>query len=84
MRRGLIDALVRDAIACAHQASARAAVALWWRDSSARSLGEGWRDLTPPVTTAQSIRTLDESAPLPGDLAVTRDGVHVLAYAGDS
>ena len=84
VRRGLIDALVRDGIARAHPASARAAVALWWRDCSARSLGEGWRDLTIPVTAAPSIRALDESVLLPGDLAVTRDGVHVLAYAGDS
>jgi hypothetical protein len=47
------------------------------------ALREGYRDLARPLFSADSINVLDHSRILPGDVAVTADGVHVLAYLGE-
>jgi hypothetical protein len=39
--------------------------------------------LTAQLFKSPSIDELDHAKLLPGDLAVTRDGVHVMAYLGD-
>lgn len=76
VRRGLIRALLR-------RGSPTMACQLWWRDCTARELGAGHRGLTRLVVEAESLRALDPRLLLPGDLAVTRDGRHVLAYLGE-
>lgn len=75
-RRGLIEALLA-------RGAPRQALGLWWRDCTARELGAGYRGLTRPVCDAPCLQALDPSGLLPGDLAVTADGRHVLAYLGD-
>lgn len=42
-----------------------------------------YRDLTIPVFTAASINSITNSSLLPGDIAVTASGIHVLAYLGN-
>lgn len=59
------------------------ALTLWWFDASAKALGEGYRGWTREITTADSFATLDATRLAPGDLAVTQDGLHVLAYLGE-
>lgn len=84
IRRAFMDACLREG---AHQADPgliRLAMYIWWHDCSAAELGTGYRGLTLPVTTATSINSMDPSSLQPGDLAVTRTGVHVLAYMGNS
>lgn len=76
VRCGLIRALIG-------QGSPTLACQLWWRDCTAGELGAGHRGLTRPVCEAVSLKALDPSRLLPGDLAVTRDGRHVLAYLGE-
>lgn len=61
----------------------RQALELWWFDASARALGEGYREWTHEVTAADSFSALDMTLVQPGDLAVTQDGLHVLAFLGD-
>lgn len=61
----------------------RQALELWWFDASARALGEGYRGWTHEVTAATSFSALDATLLQPGDLAVTQDGLHVLAFLGD-
>lgn len=65
------------------------ALALWWRDRSARDLLAGADGITFPLFDADSLNSLSprpertDSAPRPGDLAVTTDGVHVFAHLGE-
>ena len=62
----------------------RTGVYLWWHDCSARALGEEFKQLTFSLTNAASINRLDASGLRSGDLAVTEDGIHVLAFLGDA
>lgn len=55
----------------------------WWFDASAKALGEGYRGYTFQLGTKGSIREMSYDSLVPGDLAVTTNGLHVLAYAGD-
>ena len=83
VRRALIDAFLVDAIRYARPDSARRALSLWWHDCSALALSEEYRGLTLPVTKTRSVNALDHSLILPGDLAVTTNGAHVMAYLGE-
>ena len=55
----------------------------WWFDASARALSEGYRDYTCPIGVTGIIHEMDYRTLVPGDLAVTASGLHVLAYVGD-
>ena len=55
----------------------------WWFDASAKALGEGYRDYTELVGVEGKIREMNYEGLMPGDLAVTNGGAHILAYAGD-
>jgi hypothetical protein len=83
IRRGLIDALLQRGIRTLDAGLVRHAIRLWWRDCTASALGEQHRGLTVPVLVTPSINALDHSTILPGDLAVTKSGIHILAYLGD-
>lgn len=54
----------------------------WWFDTSARAMGENYRDFTRPVGVGGKLRDLDFWALEPGDLAVTVDGRHVMVFLG--
>lgn len=82
MRCGLVDANVQQGTLTANPDLLRNALALWWHDSSARALKDGHRNQTQFVLRAGSLNTLDHTKILPGDLAVTENGLHVLAYLG--
>ena len=55
----------------------------WWFDTSAKALGENYRDFTFPINVNGNLKVMDYSQILPGDLAVTKNGVHVLVYVGN-
>jgi hypothetical protein len=57
------------------------AILLWWHDSTARDYGEGNGDTTRLFSTP-SLNVLDHTKLLPGDLAVTDNGIHILAFLG--
>jgi hypothetical protein len=61
----------------------RRSLSLWWNDCSASEMGKARDGLTVHLLDAPNIRDLDHSKIRPGDLAVTKTGVHVLAYIGD-
>jgi hypothetical protein len=83
VRRALINSHLLFALKSGNSKSLRAGLNLWWYDCSARALREQYRDFTSPVFSAQSINAIAASSLLPGDIAVTSDGVHVLAYLGN-
>lgn len=83
IRRGLIDALFWRGVRTFDPGLVRRALGMWWNDTSARALGEHHEGLTVGLLQTPSINDLDHTGVLPGDLAVTRDGLHIMAYLGD-
>ena len=83
IRRGAIDSLLREGLCHFDGELLRAAPDLWWHDTSADALGEGYRGYTLPVTQAKNLNELDHSLVRPGDMAVTGSGSHILAYLGN-
>jgi hypothetical protein len=83
IRRGLIDADFKQGLTTVNPYLVRAGGSLWFHDCSARGLLNGDRQQTRDIVVAQSINKLGHSAILPGDIAVTADGLHTLAYIGD-
>lgn len=83
-RRAYRDALLSYGLRHANGRAIRGWAAHWWFDASARALGEGYRNNTMAVNAAGTLSTMEYAALRPGDLAVTRNGVHVLVYLGDN
>ena len=83
MRSGLIVAEYKEGILALNPGLAREGISMWWNDCSARALGEEYRHRTRRLFSSTGINELDHSRILPGDFAVTTDGVHVLAQMGD-
>ena len=83
VRRGLINANVRTGLLTLNPKLVRTALVLWWNDCSARALRDEYLGFTARLFQAESINSIASTTLLPGDLAVTSDGVHVLAYLGD-
>jgi NlpC/P60 family len=82
-RRTFRDALLAYGIKHANGLAFRANLEQWWFDASANALGEGYRNYTKPIGLRGTIREMDYHNLLPGDLAVTIGGSHVLVYVGD-
>ena len=82
VRSGLIKANFRQGIRTMNPNLVRFSFSLWWHDCSAKALGEGYRGQTRHILSSPSINALDETKILPGDIAVTKSGVHVLAFLG--
>jgi len=81
-RRALRQSLLSYGIRHADGGALRMVLEQWWFDASARALSEGYRDYTVPLATFGTIEKMDYADLAPGDLAVTTDRRHVLAYAG--
>lgn len=82
-RRALRAALFREALANLNPAPIRDALDQWWHDASALALSEAYRDYTVPLNLSGKLKSLDTSTLLPGDLAITQDGLHLLVYHGN-
>ena len=85
IRRGLIDSLFLRGVRTLDAGLVRHALWLWWHDCTARELGEGGEGhgMTTPLLETPSINALDHAKISPGDIAVTANGLHVMAYLGD-
>jgi hypothetical protein len=83
VRRGLEDALASRGFLALNPALTRESISLYWHDTTAKVIGEGYAGRTEPVTTCLMLNTLDYAPLLPGDLAVTSTGEHIMAYLGD-
>ncbi|MBC2601258.1 NlpC/P60 family protein [Puniceicoccus vermicola] len=82
-RRAFRDALLAYGIRHFNGLAFRGYVEQWWFDASAKALGEGYRDYTVAIGATGTIQKMDYDALIPGDLAVTQNGVHIIAYVGD-
>lgn len=84
VRKGLVWGQLYHGLRTFNGTPIRDAIALWWHDSSALALRDGYRGWTTELFRADSIAGFDHSMLKPGDLAVTADGMHVMAYLGTS
>ena len=83
VRKGMEDALALRGLLTLDPALVRESISLYWHDTTAKVIGEGYSGRTEIVTTCPMLNTLDSEQLRPGDLAVTSSGDHVLAYLGD-
>ena len=83
VRAGLIKASWQQGLETLNPRLVRYSLSLWWHDSTAKAMGEEYRQQTKHVLKAASINSLDQHKVLPGDIAVTASGVHVLACLGN-
>jgi hypothetical protein len=83
VRSGLIIANYQSGLLAWNPRLVREGFSLWWNDCSAKALGEQYQQRTRRVFSAESINEIDYSKIMPGDFAVTEDGIHTLAYLGD-
>ncbi len=82
-RKALRDALFSYGIKHLNGLAFRSFIEQWWFDASAKALGEEYRNYTRPLGISGTIEKMDYSSLVPGDLAVTTCGVHVLVYFGN-
>lgn len=83
IRRGMIDACFYSGVVHADPGLIRRGLSLWWNDMSAKALGEEHQGLTKRLFDSADLKTVEHSQFQPGDIAVTDDGVHVMAYLGE-
>ncbi len=84
IRRGAIDALFREGVTSLNPHLVRESIGLWWNDTSARQFTEGYAGRMTPLFESQTLEEAQSRGLKPGDVAVTADGVHTLAYIGGS
>lgn len=83
VRRALITSYTQLAITTLNPHAVRTAIDMWWHDCTARALRDRYRNFTTPLFAAPAINSITHSLLMPGDIAVTSNGCHVLAYLGD-
>lgn len=84
VRAGLIKASFQQGFLTFNPRLTRFALSLWWHDASAEALGQEYRHQTQRLLAAANLNELNQNKIMPGDIAVTVSGVHVMAYLGDS
>lgn len=81
-RRALRDALLADGLSRLNGTAVRMWAEQWWFDASARALAASYRNYTVDLQQSGTIKTMSYEGLEPGDLAVTKNGVHILSYIG--
>jgi hypothetical protein len=82
VRQGLIQADFKQGLTTLNPTLMRQGLAMWWFDLSAQALHDGDRGWTTRLFSSASINAINSTRLLPGDLAATVDGQHILAYVG--
>ena len=83
VRHGLIRATLWQGVTTLNPALVRDAAELWWFDASAKALGEQYKGFTAEIGQVDNLNQTPPDLLMPGDVAVTRSGVHTMAYLGD-
>jgi hypothetical protein len=83
VRAAMVQALRNYGIKAHDSTTLRSSFHLWWFDSSATDLGKAHSRDTIQIGNGDFAKLSDHETILPGDLAVTESGSHVLAYLGD-
>jgi len=83
VRQALRETSLRRGIATLNADLLRSAFNIWWSDFPAKALLDKERGLAVTLFESEAINMVNSESLEPGDLAVTKDGVHVLAYLGE-
>lgn len=83
VRCGMMDAAVWLGFQTLNPDLLRTGVAVWWFDTTAAGLEQGYGDRLRPMLMAPSLNEIDLGQVLPGDVAVSVGGAHTLAYVGN-
>jgi hypothetical protein len=83
IRGGMREAELREGLRTLNGHLLRDAARQWWDDCSARAIGDEYRGRTYRRHTVPTLNEANYDRILPGDLAVTAGGAHILAYIGD-
>ena len=83
VRVGLIDTDFRLGITTLNPALVREGASLWWHDCSAMALKQEYRHNTAYIMDVDSLNETDYAKLLAGDICVTENGEHTLAYIGN-
>ena len=83
VRQGMIWGQVYYGLCALNGGPIRQAIDIWWHDCSAMALRDGYRGWTTELFRQDGVANADYTRLKPGDLAVTADGVHVMAYIGN-
>ena len=77
--------LIRQAMLRSYLSSGRigSAFQVWFLDCPAKNFAVQYKDLFAAVVDSGTINTLDHSLLNPGAIAVTKNGLHILAYLGN-
>lgn len=78
---GLIRMSLRDSYLA--EGRIGAAGRIWFTDSAARDLSHNYQAILSTRGAEAGISQIDHAQLPPGTIAVTRDGIHTLAYLGD-
>ncbi|SHJ96347.1 NlpC/P60 family protein [Rubritalea squalenifaciens DSM 18772] len=76
-------AMAEEGLIRANPALVRESILNWWHDSSALALMEEYRNYVKPLGIQGVLKELPTEQLLPGDLAITASGNHVIVYLGD-
>jgi hypothetical protein len=82
VRRAMLDALLSRGWQEKNPSLWRSAAEIWWNDCAARNMKEGEDGRYGEQFAASNLNQLAYSRLSIGDLAVTKSGVHVLAFVG--
>ena len=81
-RKALRNALLKTAFSCGRGKRLKYALESWWFDASASALASGYRNYVTPLRKAGTVAEVGGDSLVPGDLAITADGVHVMVFLG--
>lgn len=83
-RKALREAMLVQGLKTANGSLVRGWAFHWWNDASARALAGEHLDYVHPLGISGTIRKISYENLEAGDLAITKDGVHVLVYYGNN
>ena len=82
VREGFVWGELLNGVRTLNGTPIRNALSLWWNDSSAGALRDGYMGQTVPVEQFDSVNAIPFGAAAVGDMAVTTDGLHVMVFLG--
>jgi len=82
LRRAYVRACVIDSVFSFRPTLLKEAFHVWWRDCSARELRDGYSGRTAKSSIRGTVNDMSPKHLLIGDMAITSNGVHCLAYLG--
>lgn len=83
VRKSMVNALLIKSLADYDFSKMKLAVDIWWNDCTAKALQNGFRGYTLRVEGVLSVNDADSSLLREGDMAVSLDGLHIMAYTGN-